>query len=65
MGRAANHPLKAIRLKRGLSLRQLARLSGISWMTIWRIEQGKTEPTVATLRKLAQALNVAIVDLLD
>jgi transcriptional regulator with XRE-family HTH domain len=48
--------------KRGLSLRQLAKLAGVSFVTLYRIEAGKLSPTVAMLEKLAEALNINIRD---
>lgn len=39
----------------GLSLRELARLAGVSFTTIRRIEVGETEPTLGTLRRILEA----------
>jgi transcriptional regulator with XRE-family HTH domain len=54
--------LRAIREKRGLSIRALARASGISANAISMIERGRTSPSVSTLYKMADALNVPITD---
>jgi transcriptional regulator with XRE-family HTH domain len=51
--------LRQLREARGLSLRDLEWLSGISYNTIWRIEAGRTKTTHrSTVMKLAQALDV-------
>jgi transcriptional regulator with XRE-family HTH domain len=39
----------------GLSLRELARLAGVSFTTINRIEAGETDPTVGMLRRILAA----------
>ncbi len=52
--------LKALREKKGISLRELARLSGVDWMTIHRIEQEKADPRLGTLAALAKALKVGV-----
>ena len=51
--------LRTIREARALSLRELETLSGVSFNTIWRIEDGRRKRThPRTIRKLAQALGV-------
>ena len=50
--------LRRLRQEKGLSLVKLAQNSGVSKLTIIRIESGKTSPRDETLRKLATALNV-------
>ena len=52
--------LKALRKQRGLSLRALAELCGLSANTISLVERGKTSPSVATLHRLATALGVSM-----
>jgi transcriptional regulator with XRE-family HTH domain len=44
------------RVKRGLTQRQLAELSGVPQADISRIERGGGNPTEATLQRLAGAL---------
>ena len=51
------------RERRGLSLRELGEKAGVSYVTIQRIEAGKTSPTVALLEKVAEALGVNVRDL--
>ena len=51
--------LRQIREARALSLRELEKLSGVSYNTIWRIEDGRRKMThPRTIRKLAMALGV-------
>jgi transcriptional regulator with XRE-family HTH domain len=54
--------VKAIREARGLSLRALAKESGLSVNTISLIERGDNSPTVASLHRLAAALGSSITD---
>ena len=51
--------------KRGLSQRALANLSKVSFVTIARLETGKYDPRLSSLRLLAKALNVKVSQLLD
>jgi transcriptional regulator with XRE-family HTH domain len=46
------------------TLEVLACLSGIHKNTLWKIEKGKTSFDLATLFKIAEALNMQIKDLL-
>ena len=57
--------LKGIRLKAGLTLRQLARKASVSPSFVSQIENGKSQPSVATLYTFAQLLNVSIDELFD
>jgi transcriptional regulator with XRE-family HTH domain len=52
--------LRALRRRRGLSLRALAELCGLSANTISLVERGKTSPSVATLHRLATGLGVSM-----
>lgn len=52
--------LKEIRVLQGLSQRELADMSDLSFNTISLIENEKTSPSVNTLQQLAMALNVPI-----
>jgi len=47
------------RRERVLSLRELEERSGVSYNTIWRIEDGRQGAHPRTVRKLAEALGVA------
>ncbi len=57
--------LRTLRIARGLSLRSLGVLAGIHAVSLVRLEKGKYDPRLSTLRKLAQALEVSICDLID
>ncbi|MGQ9834313.1 MAG: helix-turn-helix domain-containing protein [Candidatus Villigracilaceae bacterium] len=48
--------LRELRARRGLSLRALAEQSGLNYNTVSLIENGRTSPSVSTLRQLARAL---------
>jgi transcriptional regulator with XRE-family HTH domain len=50
--------LKELRRERVLSLRELQERSGVSYNTIWRIEDGRQGAHPRTVRKLAEALGV-------
>lgn len=52
--------LKDLRKERGKSMRALARASGLSTNALSMIERGRTSPSVSTLYKLADALEVPI-----
>lgn len=51
------------RYDRDISLRQLEELTGISKSTLNNIENGKTDPTIGQLEKIAIALEVKIRDI--
>lgn len=50
--------LKRLRLDRGLSQYRLARQSGVAQSVISQIEAGHANPTIKTIDRLAQALDV-------
>ncbi|MDD5370027.1 MAG: cupin domain-containing protein [Anaerolineaceae bacterium] len=52
--------LRSLREERGVSMRALARRSGLSANALSMIERGLTSPSVSTLHKLAGALEVPI-----
>ena len=52
--------LREIRLKLRLSLRALAKQSGLNVNTLSLIENGRTSPSVSTLQQLGQSLRVPI-----
>lgn len=60
---AGESPLKVWREYRGYTLRTLAAEIGISSAAISKIETGKSQPTVATLSKLAAVLGCDMEDL--
>lgn len=57
--------LKRLRTERNLSQTKLAQLADLNPATVNQIEKGAREPSTATLRKLAEALEVCLADLLE
>jgi transcriptional regulator with XRE-family HTH domain/quercetin dioxygenase-like cupin family protein len=55
--------LKAERLRSGLSLREVARRLGVSPSFVSQMENGKSQPSVATLYSLTQLLGLSIDEL--
>ena len=53
------------RLKRGLSLRALARAVGISASMVSQIETGKSQPSVSTLYAITSALGISVQDVFE
>ena len=56
--------LKELRRERVLSLRELEERSGVSYNTIWRLEDGRQGAHPRTVRRLATALDVEPSELL-
>jgi transcriptional regulator with XRE-family HTH domain len=52
--------LRELRTERNLSMRALARSSGLSTNALSMIERGRTSPSVSTLYKIAEAMGVPI-----
>lgn len=52
--------LKEIRLRLGVSQRQLARVSGVANATISQIEAGKLNPTVSLLKKVLDGIPISM-----
>ncbi len=50
--------LRELRRLRVLTLRELEEESGVSYNTIWRLENGYRQARPSTIRKLAAALGV-------
>ena len=53
------------RLEAGLSLRALAVAAGVAHDTVMGIEGGRRTPHPGTVKKIADALNVSVGDLVD
>ena len=51
--------LKALRVEQALTQEELANKAGVAPNTVARLERNETEPHMTTLRKLANALEVA------
>jgi transcriptional regulator with XRE-family HTH domain len=56
--------LRAIRERKGVSLRHLKQLSGVAVATLARIEAGGYDPRLSTLKRLASALSVTVAELI-
>jgi transcriptional regulator with XRE-family HTH domain len=50
--------LKQLREDRVLSQRELARMAGLTQMTVWRLENGYQQAHPQTIRKIAGVLGV-------
>ena len=55
---------KRIRIKEGVSQEYIARALGIDRAFISNIENGKANPTLTTIAKLAKAIGVSIAELM-
>jgi transcriptional regulator with XRE-family HTH domain len=56
--------LREIRARKGVSFRELKRLSGIAVANLFLYEHGQGDPQLSTLRKLAKALDVTVAELI-
>jgi len=56
--------LKRIRTEKGISQGDIVRSLGMDRAFVSNIENGKTNPTLATIAKLAKAIGVPIEDLI-
>ena len=61
---ALGQRLRAVRLERGESLREVGDTAGVSESFLSQVERGLTSPSVLSLRRIASALGVQIVELL-
>jgi transcriptional regulator with XRE-family HTH domain len=57
--------VKELRLTRGMSQEYLADESRVSLRTIQRIENNESQPTGETIKRIANALDVELTELLD
>ena len=64
MGYSVGRRVAELRERKGLSISELAKLSGISKSTLWEIENDKISPTVSTLWSIANALGVTFGELI-
>ncbi len=55
----------ALRKKKRISQEELSFVSAVDRTYMSRIEQGKANPTLRVLQRIARALRVSIVDLLE
>ena len=56
--------LRQIREGKEVSLRALAKLAGVGVATLDRMEAGKWDPRLSTLKKLAKTLDVTVAELI-
>ena len=57
--------LRELRRQKVLSMRELEEMSGVSYNTIWRLENGVTGAQPRTIRKIVQALRVDPAELVE
>lgn len=57
--------LRTLREKRKLTRYRLAKVAGISRVYVRALEEGRSNPTIGMLRRLAKALGVPVTKLLD
>ena len=52
--------LRALREERGLSVRKLAELAGVHYVSLVKMEAGRLDPRLSTLQRVASALKVSV-----
>ena len=57
--------LKRIRLEKGITQGDIVRSLGVSRSFVSNIENGKTNPTLSTISKLAKAIGVTVGELMQ
>jgi len=55
--------MREIRKERSLTLKQLSEMAGLSVGFLSEIERGRAEPSMASLRKIRQALGISLISL--
>ena len=65
MNKSVGKSLQAIRIDKGLSQGDIERRTGLLRSYLSRVENGHTVPSLATLSKIAGALQVSISELID
>lgn len=50
--------LRSLRERHPMTMEELAGVSGLSWNTVWRLENEERTPHPSTVRKLAAVLGV-------
>ena len=56
--------LRAMRTAQGLSLRSLADLSGVHYVSLARMEAGQLDPRLSSVQRVAKALGVSVSELI-
>lgn len=57
--------LKRLRKRRALTLEELGEKAGITYNSVWRLENGRHGARPSTIRKLAVALDVPVEELVE
>ena len=57
--------IRAIRKQKGLTIKEVAKFVGVSEQAISQYERGIREPNLSTIDRIAEALNVTRLDLLE
>lgn len=57
--------VRELREQHGLSLSQLSARSGVAKATLFKVESGRTNPTLETLVSIAETFDVAVQSLID
>ena len=55
--------IKKIRMAKGLSQKEVTISSGLDTAQYSRIENGKTDPSVTTLERIAKAMNISLAEI--
>lgn len=64
-GKMAGKRVKAMRISKGITQAQLSEMTGIQRPNLSRLENGKTNPNIDTLYRIATALDTTIAELLS
>ena len=59
----AVNKIEQVREKKGISRYRLAKLTGLNYVSIWKVENGG-DIKLSNLRKIAEALGVEVKDLI-
>lgn len=57
--------LKAVRQRKGLTQKTLADRAGMSYTYLCNVENGKADPSLSTLKRLAKALGITVSKLVE
>jgi len=57
--------IRTLREEKKLSIQEFSDIINIEYNNLIRIEKGRTNPTIGTLYKVCQALNVRVIDIVD
>lgn len=63
--RTIGSAVREARQSLNISIRELARRSGLSATTIWKIEQGMMSPSIVVVTRIARGLGIKLTELLD